>query len=193
MESCNTLDVRWTGPYAWPGFEVASGFPPVPRHPGIYLWTSEHGSGHIIYVAGITRRPIPTRLREHTRKYMRGEYTILGMTAMARGVRREIWHGWGWTDEKRQEYERRREELVEAARRQLAAFCVFVAHVGTGPRVLERLEAAIMNALYEAPAPYCTIPDRGMMLASRWEREAPITARFRSTARLVGLPPELEI
>ncbi|MEW6607356.1 MAG: hypothetical protein AB1414_07870 [bacterium] len=193
MEDSNAIEVEWTGPYAWPTFEGESGLPPIPSHSGLYLWASEYQTGYIIYAAGITRRSIPTRLREHTAKYLTGGYTILNMAAMTRGVRKEIWHGWGWTPEKRKDYEDRKGDLVAAARRQLAAFRVFVANVGTAPRLLERLEAAIMNALYGAPPPYCEIPDRGMMLAPRWESEESITARFRGEVKLFGLPPELEI
>ena len=193
METANATEVAWTGPHAWPTFEGESALLPVPNHSGIYLWAFEYRSGYIIYVAGITRRSIPTRLREHTAKYMKGDYTILDMTAITRGVRKELWHGWGWIPEKRKEYEERKEDLVVAARRQLAAYRVFVADVGTAPRLLERLEGAIMNALYGEPPPYSEIPDKGMMLAPRWESEEPITARFRSDATLFGLPPEVEI
>jgi hypothetical protein len=146
LESVNTIDVEWTGPYAWPTFENQSGLPSLPKHPGVYLGTCEYQAGYIIYAAGITRRPIRTRLREHTAKYLNGDYTILDMAAMNRGVREEIWHGWRWTLEKRKDYEERKDALVAAARHQLAAFRVFTADVGTGPRMLERLEAAIMNA-----------------------------------------------
>lgn len=193
MEFANAIGIEWTGPYAWPTYEAESDLPPIPKHPGIYLWVSEYQAGYIIYAAGITRRSIPTRLREHTAKYMTGDYTILDMTAMNCGVRKEIWHGWGWTPEKRKDYEERKDDLVAAARHQLAAFRIFVADVGTVPRLLERLEAAIMNALYREPPPYCDIPDRGMMLAPRWESEEPITVRFRSEVKLFGLPPDLEI
>lgn len=192
-EAGDSMEVRWTGPYAWPAFEREAGLPAIPEHPGVYLWTSDYGDEYIVYAAGITRRSIPVRHREHTREYMTGEYTILDMAAMSRGVREEIWHGWGWTPEKRRLYERRKRDLVAAARHQLAAFRVFVADIGTAPRLLERIEAAIMNTLYEQPSPCCDIPDRGMMLAPRWESEEPIAARMQSEVEFLGLPSEIEI
>ncbi|SDD77566.1 hypothetical protein [Desulfuromonas thiophila] len=187
------IEAYWAGPYAWPGFETDVGLSAIPKHPGIYLLTAEYRDGYIIYAAGITRRPFPTRFREHTRKYLAGDYTILEMSAMSSGIRKEIWHGWGWTPEKRRDYEERRSDLVVSARRQLAAFRVFVADVGTVPRLLERLEAAIMNTLYKEMPPYCEIPDRGMMLAPRWETEKVITVRFQSHVKFFGLPVEIEI
>ncbi len=188
-----TIELEWTGPFAWPKFETESDLPAIPKHPGVYLMTSAYKTGYIIYAAGITRRPIPTRFREHTRKYLCGDYTILDMSAMEHGIRKEIWHGWGWTPEKRKEYERRESELVEAARKQLAAFRIFVADVGKEPRILERLEATIMNTLYKDALPFCDIPDRGMMLAPRWESESPITVFMRCAAKLYGIPQQLEI
>lgn len=187
------MEVQWNGPYAWPKFEIDADLPAVPVHPGVYLWTFECGGDYIIYAAGITRRSVSVRLREHTRKYLTGEYTILDMSAMSRGVREEIWHGWGWTSEKRENYERRKCELVTAARCQLAAFRVFVADVGSAPRLLERIEAAIMNALYEQQSPCCDIPDRGMMLAPRWGSEESIMVRIKSEVKFLGLPSEIEI
>jgi hypothetical protein len=187
------IDIEWKGPYAWPKFETESNLPAIPKHPGVYLQTSVYENGYIIYAAGITRRPIPQRFREHTRKYLSGDYTILDMDAMKHGVRKEIWHGWGWTPDKRNEYERRKSELLEAARKQLSEFHIFVADVGTEPRILERIEGAIMYILYENTPPFCDIPDRGMQLSPRWKRESPITAFMHCPVELYGIPKQLEI
>lgn len=115
------------------------------------------------------------------------------MSAMKRGVRKEIWHGWGWTPAKRKEYELRKNDLVEAVREQLAAFNIFVANMGKGPRILERLEAAIMNYLYRSAPPFCDIPDKGMMLAPKWVTESPIMVSMSCAAKLYGIPQQLEI
>ncbi len=81
-------------------------------------------------------------------------------------------------------------------RKQLAGFRIFVTHtvdMSKGERVLERLEAAIMNNLYQQPPPICDIPDRGMHLAPRRSSENPIIARNSCAALLHGLPAFLEI
>jgi len=192
-EAKTEIDIKWRGPYAWPKFETESNLPAIPKHPGVYLLTSRYENGYIIYAAGITRRPIPQRFREHTRKYLSGDYTILDMDAMKHGIRKEIWHGWRWTPDKRKEYECRKSELLEAARKQLAAFSIFVADVGTEPRILERIEATIMHTLYENAHPFCDIPDRGMQLSPRWKMESPITAFIHSSVELYGIPKQLEI
>ena len=184
------IEINWLGPFGWPGFGDTSDI--LPNTPGIYLWTAEYlQGGYLIYAAGITRRPMKKRFSEHTRAYLNGTYTLFDMDALRQGVRKEVWHGF-WTKkrsaERQQEFDRRRSELDAAARAQLAAFQIFVATVDPQPRLLERLEAAIMNCLYNQAAPLSDIPDRWMMLAPRWPAEAPLTIGSNSQAVLHGLP-----
>jgi hypothetical protein len=78
-------------------------------------------------------------------------------------------------------------------RKQLTGFRIFAADIGTKPRILERLEAAIMENLYKQPMPLCDIPDRGMMLAPRRKSEIPIIVKNECSVLLHGLPACLEI
>lgn len=188
-----TIEVTWDGPYGWPSFESKNNLHPIPKCPGVYLQTFEYQDGYLIYAAGITRRPVPTRFREHTRKYMNGEYNVLDIAAAQRGIRREIWHGWGYARKHRSEFEERKSIILDAVRKQLAGFCIFVANVRNAPRVCERLEASVMNNLYQQPSPFCDIPDRGMQLAPRWDSEEPIIVKNRCAVSLHGLPLCLEI
>jgi hypothetical protein len=188
-----SIEAVWDGPYGWPGFARDQNLDPIPQLPGIYLWTFKYQSGYLVYAAGITRRPIPMRFREHTRKYMNGEYNVLDVASVQQGIRKEIWHGWGYAREHREEFEARKAIVLEAVHRQLAEFRIFIASVGKEPRILERLEAAIMNNLYQQPAPISDIPDRGMRLAPCWESEEPIVVRNNCHVVLHGLPAFLEI
>jgi hypothetical protein len=192
VDRCD-IAVMWTGPFAWTTFEPEANLPPIPNHSGVYLMTVEYLNGYLIYAAGITRRPIPSRFREHNRKYMSGDYTVLDITALKQGIRKEIWHGWGWTPEKRTDYESRKVAIEDSARQLLAGYRIFVANVTTQPRILERLEASIMNRLYQEPSPFCDILDRGMMLSPRWESEEIIVVKNECPVMLHGLPRHLEI
>jgi len=189
----NEIEIVWTGPYGWPKFESANDLPDIPKHPGVYLQCVEYRGGFLVYAAGITRRTVPIRFREHTRKYMSGEYNVLDVSSMRQGVRKEVWHGWGWTTEKRTAFEERTTEIIEAVKNQLAGFRIFVAETGVAPRFLERIEAAIMMHLYRQPSPFCDIPDKGMMLAPRWPDEQPITVKNVCDATLHTLPLYLEV
>jgi hypothetical protein len=188
------IDVEWHGPFGWPKFEGK--LKPIPQKTGVYLMTVEYQTGHLIYAAGITRRPMPQRFREHTHEYMNGIYNVLDIAAMKAGFRKEIWHGL-WLGkhprEKLAEFKKRKPEIQEAARKQLAGFRIFAANISTKRRILERIEAAIMDALYRQPLPLCDIPDKGMMLAPRWKLETPIAFRNKCQHTLYGLPSCLEI
>ncbi len=192
----NQNQLTWTGPFAWPRYEAANGLPSVPNHPGVYLFTVQSAHGNLIYAAGVTGRPIPVRLREHTLKYKRGDYTVLDIDAMQSGRREEIWHGswlgWDWTPARLAEFESQKPRILDALNKQLAEFRIFVAHI-TDQRIRERLEAAIMNTLYQAAPPFCDIPDKGMRLAPRRVNEVPIIMKQSCSAVHCGLPKYLEV
>jgi hypothetical protein len=133
------------------------------------------------------------RFREHTRKYMNGEYNVLDVAAAQQGVRKEIWHGWGYARKHREKFEARKTTILDAVRKQLAEFRIFITDMGQEPRALERLEASIMMTLYQQQSPISDIPDRGMQLAPRWDSEEPIVVKNTCAAVLHGLPAFLEI
>ncbi|MEJ7842051.1 MAG: hypothetical protein WKF95_09805 [Rubrobacter sp.] len=188
-----TIEVTWDGPYGWPGFESDNNLHPIPQTPGVYLQTFEYEGGYLIYGAGLTRQTVPKRCKEHTRKYMKGEYNVLDIAAAQQGVRKRIWHGWTYASKHREEFEERKSVILDAVRRQLAGFRIFVTDMGKEKRVLERLEASIMNNLYRQPSPICDIPDGGMHLAPRWRSEDPIIIKNGCAAVLHGVPAFLEI
>ena len=70
---------------------------------------------------------------------------------------------------------------------------VFVTDVDLQGRVPEHLEAVIMNCLYAAPAPFCYLSDKGMMLAPKWDSEKPISVWNACESKLHGLPERLSI
>jgi len=187
------LQITWNGPYAWPTFEGQTGLQSIPKLSGLYLQTFEYKSGYIIYAAGLTRRPVPARFKEHTQKYMNGEYNVLDINAAQQGIRKEIWHGWGYAKKHRDEFDERKLEILDAVQKQLEGFRIFVGNVGEEPRILERLEASIMENLYRHPSPFCDIPDKGMFLSPRWESEEPIVIESDCLVTIHGLPRRLEI
>jgi hypothetical protein len=187
------IEIIWHGPYSWPKYEDKNNLKSIPKKPGVYLQAVEYLDGYLIYAAGLTRRVIPIRLREHTYKYMNGDYNVLDIDAMQQGVRNEVWHGWGWNPDKRVEFKKRKKEIIKAVQKQLTGFRIFIADIGTKPRILERLEASIMNNLYEQPAPICDIPDKGMMLMPRWDSETPIVVKNICDYKIFGLPTNLKI
>lgn len=195
MRNKRQMECNWQGPFGWPKY--GPDLDEVPKTPGVYLETVEYESGYLIYGAGITCRSVRQRIQEHTRKYEEGHYFVLDASAMRLGLRKEIWPGF-WTEnperEMQREYERRESEIQRAVKEQLRTFRIFTTRVEGQKRTLERLEAAIMQGLYDdQPLPFRDLPDKGMYLVPRRENERPIWVKNKSEARLFGLPRCLEI
>jgi hypothetical protein len=182
------VDVHIEGPYGWPKFEGS--LSKLPAVPGVYLMTFEYRDGFLPYGFGITRRPMRQRFLEHTRKYVSGDYNILDVEAAQQGIRNVVWKGWGWTPEKRAEFEARRSEIVLLAQQQISATHIFVMRIGANSRLMERMEGALGNHFYQNENTLC---DRGMFLALLWKTEVPFLATFRCDSVLYELPPQLEI
>ena len=186
------LDTFWSGPHDWPEVRQKS---PLDDLSGVYMWAVESEKRFVVYGFGITKRPVSKRVSEHRREINRGKYTLLDLDAMKQGIRKEIWHGlWAGhdSDERKAEFARRKDELQEVARQQMAAFKIFVAEV-SDVRIQHRMEAALMNALYAAPEPFCDLPDKGMFLVPRREDEPPIVIANRSDQYFCNLPETVEV
>lgn len=195
MMSEKALDIFWKGPFSWHTFESSDFLLTVPQTPGVYLQTFEYKGGYLIYAAGLSRRPILARFKEHTRKYMDGGYNVLDVSAAQRGIRQEVWHGWGYARTHRDEFQENKTLILEAVHKQLSGFRIFTVNIESTKedRILERLEASVMATLYEQPAPVCDLPDKGMQLAPRRQSERPVKVKNHCTAVLHGLPSFLEI
>lgn len=183
------MEIPWTGPYGMPTYEGS--LPPLPAHPGIYLFTVESNTGYLVCSPGLTQRPIRQRMSEHVQNFLKGNYNILDVDALRRSQRVEVWHGWSWSEEKRTEYARRHAEILAATERQLSAYRIFVTDATDKKRLLERIEASIMQALYALPSPHKDILDENMHFAGRRDDEEPILAIHRCHAVLHGIPNQV--
>lgn len=193
MTKGREITVIWQGPFSWPSYESKNHMPPVPQVSGVYLQTFEYDEGYIIYCAGITRRSVYVRFKEHSHAYTEGSYNVLDVDAIRQGVRKEIWHGWDYARKHPEEFEERKDLILGAVDKQLIAFSIFVAELGNEPRLLERVEAGIMQNLYQQPSPICDIPDQGMYLSAKWDSEDTIVIKNECPFLFHGLPNYLEI
>ena len=193
MNILSSVTSTWLGPFSWPGFETENGLDCLPSISGVYLHTFDFSDGYIIYAAGLTRRAMAKRFKEHTRSYLNGDYNILDPVAANQGVRKQIWHGWKYARNNRDEFIEKKQELQIAAMKQLSGFRIFVSNIDFGKRILERTEASIMHYIYRQASPFCDLPDKGMMLSSRWKDEEPISIRNEMPAKIYPLPEFIEI
>lgn len=196
-----SIELVWRGPFGWPGArnEVHVrdlGDSKFADHCCLYLWTVNYEAGFLVYAAGYTNRPFRVRFREHTRAYRSGVYTIFDASILKRGRREVVWPGF-WFGRRsvsaEREYAERESEIRIAADRLLDAYRVFVASVEASQRVLQRIEAAIMNALYLASGVVGEIPDRGMALTPRRDSEDPIWVHNSCEQLIYGLPEQFQV
>jgi hypothetical protein len=184
-------ELEWKGPFSWIGYENQNDLDKLPDIDGIYLWTFEFKDGYLVYCAGITKSTIK-RFRQHSLEYKSGNYTVFNVDEAQQGKRVEIWHGWSYAREHRDEFNARKEEILNAVEKQLKAYRIFVAQVSNA-RSRARIEAAIMQNIYSSCEPWAELADRGMHLSSRKAEEIPIKIKNISNHKLYGLPESLEI
>jgi len=183
-------NLTWEGPFSWPSFESTNGLPLMPDVEGVYLFTFEYKDGYLIYSVGITNST-KKRIAQHNREYKKGNYTILKTESAQKGQREEIWHGWNYAKNHKEEFIENQESILKALQDQLGAFRVFITQQKE-ERIRERIEASIMNYIYNIKEPWSDLADRGMFLRGRYNSEMPIKI-LNSSRVIYGLPRELEI
>lgn len=182
--------LNWHGPFCLQGGENSLFGSSVAKHHGIYLLTVEHQDGYLIYSAGLTTRTFKKRFQEHIKAYRTGVYTIFDAKSFKNGDRVQVWRGFWFqkrTNEIEKEFKERYEEINFATSELLATFRIFLAPLTVEKRVLERLEAAIMNNLYLGIGTVSNLPDRGMHLVPRRSDEKAFRVNSISAVCLHGL------
>jgi len=181
-----SLSIQLLGPFGWPKLKDTQ--LPLPSKSGVYLMTVEHKDGYLPFGVGITRRPMRKRFMEHTRSFKAGDYNILDVNSAYAGIRKIVWKGWGWTDDKRADYSSRKDEVISLALAQLSCTRIFVIEISDPPRVLERIECALVNTFHQSGN---ELVDKGMLLMARKHNEEPVSLSFESTVLIYGLPTNL--
>ena len=185
------LEINWHGPFSWIGYENQNNLDKIPDIEGVYLWTFKYNDGYLIYCAGITNST-KKRFRSHTLEYKSGNYTVFVVEEAENGKRKEIWHGWSYARAHREEFNERKEEILNAVESQLKSFRVFVAKV-PDKRIRARFESAIMKNIYSSKETWSELADKGMHLAKKKNDETTIKIKNTTNYKIYGLPENLEI
>ncbi|MBK8506073.1 MAG: hypothetical protein IPL46_30080 [Saprospiraceae bacterium] len=121
-------EIEWQGPFSWTGYVNQNCLDEIPDTEGIYLWTFQYKDGYLVYCTGITKST-QKRFRQHTLEYKSGNYTVFDISKAEQGKRVEIWHGWSYARTHREEFNERKEEILNSVEVQLKSFRIFVAQV----------------------------------------------------------------
>jgi hypothetical protein len=186
------------GPFSW--IPPSTGAParifdvPESSRCGIYLFTVPSAGSRLIYWVGQTSQPVRARLATHSREFLAGTYNILDMEKLRSGERAVLWQGLWWRKDSADRYEEyllRAGEVAPLTLDQLRSTHIYTVPTPKDRRLLARLEAAIVNALYADPE-VGMILDRGYSLAPRWETEDAIQVRLNGPS-FRGLPSVLHV
>ena len=181
----------WHEPFSWPGFERINKLETIPDIPGVYLFTFEYEDGYILRSAGITNS-MRRRFSQHKREYMSGNYTVLDVKSANNGERNEIWHGWTYAKEHKDEFLRHKNYILESAEHDLSSYRLFITKV-SDRRKQERIEFAIIQNAYISKEPWGDLVDGGMALRGRANHEIPIEAKNICSQKIYGISDIFEI
>ncbi len=186
-----TEDILWEGPFSWPGFEQINNLIPISDIAGVYLFTFEYKDGYILRSAGHTNS-MKRRFSQHKREYMSGKYTVLDVKSANNGERNEIWHGWNYAKEHKDEFLHRKDYILKSVENELASYRLFIAEIAD-KRKQQRIEFAIMQNAYMSKEPWGDLVDGGAALRGRFSYEMPIEIRNICSCKIYGIPQIFEI
>lgn len=184
-------DVVWQGPFSWPGFNQINKLTPIPDIAGVYLFTFEYKDGYILRGAGHTNS-MKRRFSQHKREYMSGRYTVLDVKSANNGERSEIWHGWNYAKEHKDEFLHHKDYILKSVKNELASYKLFITEIAD-KRKQQRIEFAIMQNAYMSKEPWGDLVDGGTALRGRFSYEIPIEARNFCSCKIYGIPQIFEI
>jgi len=164
------------------------------KNAGLYMFTFEYNSGFIVWFDGFSTRNVSNRLNDHIKNILRGSYSILDVNEANAGRRVEIWHGFYFTknESKKREFDEQRQLLLPSIFTMIKGLHIFFVPLNESRRVLSRIEAAIMNQLYNSSGITSDFPDKGMHLEPRWPEETAFRVIVEKSPIIHGLPAEFE-
>lgn len=186
-----TETIKWQGPFAWVGYEKFNKLDPIPDIAGVYLFMFEYKDGYILRSLGVSNS-MKRRFREHTREYQKGNCTVLDVEFAKKGLRKELWHGWQYAREHKNQFCANKVAILEFVKKELIAYRLFISEVAD-KRKRERIEAAIVINVYSSKEPWSDLIDGGMALKGRDNYEMPIEINNVCSHKLYGLPETIEI
>lgn len=190
-ELITTEGLCWEGPFSWLGYNKHNDLDDIHDVAGVYLFTFEYRDGYILRSVGVSKS-IKKRISQHTREYKKGNYTILDVNSAKVGIRKEVWHGWGYAKKNIDQFNLHKDYMLSAIDDELAAYRLFTANV-SDKRKRERIEFSIMHNVYGAKEPWSDLVDGGMHLIGRSNYDIPIIINNKCLHRIYGLADYLEI
>jgi hypothetical protein len=139
-----SMTVSFLGPFSWTNVLLAR----EASESGIYLWTVPTQRGNEIYYVGETGRSFSERLRQHTSAFNDARHDIYAAPELTQGRRRLLWPGFGADKDECREQSK---HLTSHIREMMSVMRLFLAPLGTDTDTRKRIEAAVIDSLYDTP------------------------------------------
>lgn len=203
MNTKTVRKIKFVGPYIFFG---SSKFPSIFKcllKKGVYFWTTPYGGKQVISYVGTTNREFKTRMFEHVKAFLSGDYKILDSDELKKGRPSPIWYGiYGlgkgaktgeFICKHLEDFTSRYKELYPRIIDILKLYKIYIAEIEGETRLQERLEAAIYNCLYSQKGIVGKCAEKGILFRSRTSEEKPITFQLDFDKNIIGLPKQIEI
>lgn len=141
------INLVFEGPYT---FLTSKGLPSIFKSPlkrGVYIWTVPFKNKELIHYVGMTTREFRQRMKEHLKEYLSGEYGINDPVEMKKGSRMRIWDGL-YRGANIEDFIKKHDQLFPKLVHMLNIYRIYVAQLDCETRLLERIEAAIAENLF---------------------------------------------
>jgi len=189
--------VEWIGPFLFIGPKEQNLFlrPEADRR-GIYLWTVEGVEGYLVHYVGQTAQSFGVRFQQHIKDQLSGVYSIYDPSDLVEGKPTKRWEGMWW---KAGAWKRTADfinNLMEHSKwnfELLKIYRIFLAPPEHESRILERIEAAIVDCLRSKEGVVASMQDPKIRYRWKLKKEASFKVRFVSPCSILGLPEELLI
>ena len=133
-------------------------------------------------------------MHEHLKEQLAGMYDIHDPSSLRRGATKVLWRGMygGDREESLEEYVRRLPKLSPALACYIQMIRFYIAPLRAGRRLLERVEAAIVDHLRSRKRLYHEMFE-GVRYRARRRGERPLCLRCTWPRQLLGVPRRLEV
>jgi hypothetical protein len=175
-------EISFTGPFSWANVLLAR----EASASGIYLWTVATQRGNEIYYVGETGVSFRDRLQQHASDFFDAKHGIYAAAELTQGKRRLVWPGyWGIDKKTAVECRDQSKHLTSYIQEMMSVMRLFLAPLGTDTDTRRRIEAAIIDSLYDTPGSF--------MMKRVWHRkkrntDVPFRYSITSPVPLVDMP-----
>lgn len=192
---CQELLIEIKGPYSFLKTQIPSFFDiSLIDRKGIYLWTVPYMDSELVYYVGQTGRSFRTRMIEHIKGYISGEYGINDPEELQKGKRVRLWQGL-CRGGKIIDFLTRHDKLFPKIMELFNLFRLYLIPLPLDceSRLRKRIEGTIAEILYNYKGVVGEFQEPDIKYQKPKINRGTIRIELRHNSKILGLPDELII